>query len=220
MNEHSDLCQKIQSHQDKYYRRTQSLDPPKDDNLSEISGPMARTKRTARTKMAVLVESTQRRCSGEVFDHPHGSGTMKRSFYPASDDIVSVKVKQALLFKRREFSYLRENKFAQKKYGIEDSANALHLVIAEKIIVGKYLNIFGAAYPGHRNHLALRRALHLLKDVIQVLGKHTGTPVRLWSYTVIENSQDTFAKLLEISSSPAESCFGKTDRPRIGSGEP
>ncbi|KAK1120697.1 hypothetical protein K0M31_010903 [Melipona bicolor] len=58
---------------------------------SEISGPMARTKRTARTKMTVLVESTQRRCSGEVFDHPHGSGTMKRSFYPASDDIVSVK---------------------------------------------------------------------------------------------------------------------------------
>ncbi|KAK1131768.1 hypothetical protein K0M31_015928 [Melipona bicolor] len=41
--------------------------------------------------MTVLVESTQRRCSGEVFDHPHGSGTMKRSFYPASDDIVSVK---------------------------------------------------------------------------------------------------------------------------------
>ncbi|CAD1469744.1 unnamed protein product, partial [Heterotrigona itama] len=51
------------------------------------------------------------------------------------------------------------------------------------------------------------------------LGKHTGTPVRLWSYTVIENSQDTFARLLEISSILAESCFGKTDRPRLGSSQ-
>ena len=51
-----------------------------------------------------------------------------------------------------------------------------------------------------------------------MLGKNTGTPERLWSYTVIENSQDTFARLLEISNSSAESCSGKTDRPKFGSG--